>query len=663
MAIEKMTMVHLLGEASELDDIAKEIILFGKFHAVSGMAEIESSEYQNYFSDEQAETFKDVGFDSLVDPGDFRAQFEKIERMLSHLNITKKNMVRKLEDENAHFDDVTKLLDTLYPELEGIQKELRSLRDKREHMELLKALSYINNTDLDLGKLFQMKHFLVKLGVLTKENRTKLAMNYENIPGIIMHLGEVKGKEAMLIACPHEATLEIERILRSVYFDEINVPKEYWVNTQSIQERLDKDLALVEEKIQAHENKKKEYRKTYKDELRYVYNLIKLELTKTDIKKMTAISKNFVCLAGWMPKRNVEDLNKRFKRAHLNFLIFESDEGLSGSHHQPPTELYNNWLFKPFEMLVKLYGIPSYGEIDPTPLFGIIYMILFGAMFGDLGQGLVFLVAGLISVALKKMEAFGAILSRLGISSMAFGVLYDSFFGYEHVISGWVSDLTGIPSESLFFVRPLENMNLILVSSVILGVTLLTIAFSYGIYNKLRKNDIQEALFGKNGLAGLIFMAGLISVICTFAGILDSGYTPVALLVSGGCLLTILFREPLTNLLRGHRPLYHESVGEYYMESGFEMIETLLSVFSNVMSFIRVGAFALNHVGLFLAFHTLAALIGGAVGEISMFIVGNIVIIVLEGLIVFIQGLRLMFYELFSKYYTGEGFDYKPVQF
>lgn len=663
MAIEKMAMVHLIGEVSELDEIAKEIILFGKFHAVNGMAEIESSDYEEILSEEKREVLRDIAFDSLQEPGDFRAQFEKIERMLGHLNITKKNMIRKIEDENVSFQDGTRLLETLYPKLEGIQKDLKILREKKEHMELLKALSYIQNTDLDLGKLFQMKHFIVKLGVLTKENRSKLAMNYENIPGIIMHLGEVKGKEAMLIACPYESNLEIERILRSVYFDEIHVPKEYWVNTKQFQDRLDEDLIRVEEGIQAHENTKKEYRKTYKDELRYLYNLVKLELTKTDIKKMAAISKNFACLAGWVPKRSVEDLNRRLKRGGLNCMVFESDEGLSDSHHQPPTELKNNWLFRPFEMLVKLYGIPSYGEIDPTPFFAVIYMLLFGAMFGDLGQGLVFLLAGLLSVKLKKMDAFGAILSRLGISSMTFGILYDSFFGYEHVISGVVSDWTGRPVEELLFVRPLENMNLILISSVILGVTLLTLAFSYGIYNKLKQKDIQEGIFGKNGLAGLLFMAGLIAVISSFAGILDKGYGNMALSLCGVCLVTILFREPMTNLLTGHRPLYHEEVSEYYMESGFEMIETVLSVFSNVMSFIRVGAFALNHVGLFVAFHTLAALIGGAVGEVSMFIVGNVVIIVLEGLIVFIQGLRLMFYELFSKYYTGEGFDYKPVQF
>ncbi len=117
----------------------------------------------------------------------------------------------------------------------------------------------------------------------------------------------------------------------------------------------------------------------------------------------------------------------------------------------------------------------------------------------------------------------------------------------------------------------------------------------------------------------------------------------------------------MANFMKGHRPLHHASVGEYYVESGFDILETLLSMLSNSISFIRVGAFALNHVGLFIAFHTMASIIGSLAGDISMFIIGNIIVIFLEGLIVFIQGLRLVYYELFSKYYTGEGIPFVPA--
>ncbi|HAZ37178.1 MAG TPA: V-type ATP synthase subunit I, partial [Clostridiaceae bacterium] len=109
------------------------------------------------------------------------------------------------------------------------------------------------------------------------------------------------------------------------------------------------------------------------------------------------------------------------------------------------------------------------------------------------------------------------------------------------------------------------------------------------------------------------------------------------------------------------RPLYNESKSDYYVEGGFGIIETLLSLFSNTISFIRVGAFAINHVGLFIAFDTLAKMINNGAGSAIVIVLGNLVIIGLEGLIVFIQGLRLEYYELFSKYFNGTGYEYKPI--
>lgn len=124
----------------------------------------------------------------------------------------------------------------------------------------------------------------------------------------------------------------------------------------------------------------------------------------------------------------------------------------------------------------------------------------------------------------------------------------------------------------------------------------------------------------------------------------------------------MLFKKPLTALLFRQPAVYHEGKKEYYIEGGFDLVETLLSLLSNTISFIRVGAFALNHVGLFLAFTTMANLSNNrAIGAVIL-IAGNIIIIGLEGLIVFIQGLRLEYYELFSKYYTGDGIAYSPFK-
>ncbi len=214
----------------------------------------------------------------------------------------------------------------------------------------------------------------------------------------------------------------------------------------------------------------------------------------------------------------------------------------------------------------------------------------------------------------------------------------------------------------LFFIRPIENINTILIMSIIIGIFLLLVSFGYSIVNKLKKKDIKEGILGRNGIAGLCLYLSLIAFgVNAFVPAVQISSTILKLIIFV-TIVAIIFREPVANLLLKHRPLYHESASEYYVESGFDILETFLSLLSNSISFIRVGAFALNHVGLFIAFHTMASIIGGAMGNISMFIIGNLLVIFLEGLIVFIQGLRLVYYEMFSKYFTGDGIEFNAAK-
>jgi V/A-type H+-transporting ATPase subunit I len=276
---------------------------------------------------------------------------------------------------------------------------------------------------------------------------------------------------------------------------------------------------------------------------------------------------------------------------------------------------------------------------------------MFGAMFGDLGQGIVIILAGLL--LRKKVNAdFCGILTRIGIGSMVFGVFYDSFFGYEHLIS----KVLPLP----IYIRPIDNINLMLILSIIAGLVLVYISYGFSIVNKLRLGDLEEGVFGRNGINGVVLLTSILLLF--YEKVMQATFVPDLLMygIIGISVLLLLIKQPLTNAIHKEERLYEEDAGSYYIESGFDLLETFLSILSNTASFIRIGAFALNHVGLFIAFHTLAEMIGSTGGNILMFFIGNLVIIALEGLVVFIQGLRLFYYELFSKYYTGEGILFSP---
>lgn len=663
MAVEKMEMLSLVSELEHMDPILKDIVLFGNVQMVSALHEIEGSQFSKFLDEnKRVDIMKTCAYELCKEVEDHRSAFEKIERVMQIVGLPKKASTKLIEKDNQEFRTVEFTVSELHAEAERINRLVKQLTEERKHLEYLKAFQYLADINLDLKKLFEMSSFGLKLGLMTYENRERLAMNYENINAIIMHLGEVKGQAAVLVVYPYDLTLETERLLRSVYFEDVAVPSEYWLDTKTAAEKIKFKSEEVENRLKSLNNDLIDFKNNNKEKIYICYNLILLENIKNKMKKQIVVSRNFFYLAGWMPSRLKEDFDKRIARLETNAVTVYNDHSLINESILPPTELHNNWLFKPFEALVKLYGVPSYNEMDPTPFFAIVYMLFFGSMFGDLGQGFVFVLAGLVLTLTKKNIMAGSLLSRLGVSSMLFGILYDSFFGYEHIISGVAEKIFGSGVET-FFVRPLENMETVLITSVGVGVILLFIAFGFGIFNKLKNKHYAEGLYGRNGVAGFIFYICLLTIIGSVAGFISGLPMLLIYFVAFIMLLSIVFREPLANLMTGHRPLHHEALVDYYVESVFDAIETILTLFSNTLSFIRIGAFAMNHVGLFMAFHTIAALIGGLIGEVSMFIVGNIIIIVLEGLIVFIQGLRLMFYELFGKYYTGEGSDYQPVRF
>lgn len=129
-------------------------------------------------------------------------------------------------------------------------------------------------------------------------------------------------------------------------------------------------------------------------------------------------------------------------------------------------------------------------------------------------------------------------------------------------------------------------------------------------------------------------------------------------------LILIYLGEPLSKLVNREKNWKPEKWGEFLVQSFFELFEALLSYFTNTMSYLRVGTFALVHAGMMLVFFTLAGMVGseGSVGYIIMVIFGNAFVTVLEATLVTIQVLRLEYYELFSRFYIGDGRAFKPVR-
>ncbi len=418
--------------------------------------------------------------------------------------------------------------------------------------------------------------------------------------------------------------------------------------------RLRADLDAIKRQIAELKSEIAQYLDKHRAMLNKAYAHLNLEAGYDDVSGRLLCDKDHFICAFWLSADDVEPVRQKLSQ-YFNDLIYVAHEDDVVKGVVVPTKLKNSWLARPFEVLVKLYGTPNYREVDPTGFLAIAYMFLFGAMFGDLGQGFVFWLAGVVIVRRPRMASIGGVLKRIGVASMIFGVIYDSVFGIEHAISHFLTETLGLHSLAVIFLRPIENTNLMLMLSIVVGVVFLLISFGYSIYNKLKNGDVKEGLFGRNGLNGLVLFIALLAIGGMVYFSWPSWAIRLGVLVVGICVLLLIIREPLSNYMAKKLPLYHEGAGAYYTEAGFELLETFLGMLSNGISFIRVGAFALNHVGLFIAFQTIAQMIGNGVGNVAMFILGNALVIGLEGLIVFIQGLRLVYYEMFSKFYAGDG--------
>jgi V/A-type H+-transporting ATPase subunit I len=341
---------------------------------------------------------------------------------------------------------------------------------------------------------------------------------------------------------------------------------------------------------------------------------------------------------------------------------------------------------KGFEGVVFSYGAPLYGTIDPTFFVALFFTLLFGIMFGDLGQGLVLFILGILCgkriPLLSNFKKFSVPLKSVGIASMAMGLLTGSFFSNEELLAAPTRAITGFitghPVDHILIILPLEESGGSVTKlfyffgfTIAVGVLFNSVGLIVNIINKFSLKEYEKALFSKTGLAGafLFWYALFIAIRFIFSLVNSSpfgiGVFDIVFLVLP--VVLIFFGPALWRLLSGQRPVFAEGIMVFIMEGFVEILETVSTYVSNTVSFLRVGAFALSHAVLSFIVFRFAELVSGVtagtVFSLLIIIFGNLVIIILEGMIVAIQVVRLQYYEFFSKFFVETGVEFNPFRF
>lgn len=651
MAVAKMEFVNIIGHMDMLDEIAKRIVMASSVHVVNAMSEINENNFPILQAKDDVEALIDYNY---IRPYQANIDLNEINKIYNEManifEVKKKYNKRYIEDE-YFFSNEVQLLKKIYKEVSDENNLLKKLENEFKQLDELEGyIRHIKNINIDLNELFNMKYIKVLFGKVSLYNMDKLKKNYENISAIVLKLNQDVEYTTIMVFVPKVVEIEVKRVLDSLEFEEFDfnfkfsgTPFEWMEAIGQRKKEINKEIDKIKYRI-------KEVKGEYHNFIEIFYSKLLMQVKIEELKSNIACTNEFFYMSGWIPIFKKQHFSKCLGELEEKLIIIYKEDNKLREGLEPPTCIHNGFLLRPFESVVKLYGIPSYKELDPTSFVGLSYMFLFGAMFGDVGQGLVLLILGLILEKKKRRPNLGGVLARLGISSTVFGFLYGSFFGFEDILQA-------------VLVRPMASIDKVLIWAVVIGVLMLSVGFIYNLFNSFKNKDIENGLFSRNGLAGLIFYWLLLYLIyANVKGIETPIPKGVISLILVALLLLMLFKEPLSNLIKGVRPLYSESKTDYYIEGGFGVLETLLSMLSNTLSFIRVGAFAINHVGLFIAFETLAEMMSNNIESLLMIIFGNLVIIGLEGLIVFIQGLRLEYYELFSKFFSGTGYEYNPVE-
>jgi V/A-type H+-transporting ATPase subunit I len=370
----------------------------------------------------------------------------------------------------------------------------------------------------------------------------------------------------------------------------------------------------------------------------------------------------FVVIAGWIPECDVPRLRAAVSSAAPDAVLdveapwdgAAAGPGMSGV----PILHRNPVLLRPFQSLIELYDTPSYGEVQPTAFFGISFLLMFGLMFGDVGHGAILAAAGYYLFRyMPRYLDYGILLMETGVASIGFGFLYGSLFGIEGALP-------------VLWLEPVRDLPTFMRIAVGLGVALVSIGLILNVFNSWRLGQRASALFSIHGLFGAF-------VYWTAVALLVRVMMPTAMVVPAWLLWTlalaaaalIAVRGPLVRRLSRSAPT--RATGPppprwlRALEGSIELVDALVAYFANTVSFIRIAAFAAVHAGVFIAMFavsdTLAQTRLGQPLAIAALVAGNILVILLEGLTVSIQVLRLEYYEFFGKFFRGGGVLYRPL--
>lgn len=636
--IEKMKFLSITGPKEDIDRVVDTYLSKYEIHLENALSELKTVQDLRPFV--ETNPYKDIS-----------QRAEELSQLLSpdgEQTGHKKMTVSQAAD----------IIEAIGNETEELKAREETLLAKRDSLkESLQRILPFTALNYDLSSILHFKYIKFRFGRISHEYYHKFEdYVYDTIDTVLYKCREDDEYVWLVYFVPDTISNRIDAIYASMHFEQITVPDEYKGTPFEATKTLEDNMKTVQLEINELRKQLSTFLESKRDDLLSARDRLESFSTNFNVRKLAACTRQsrntFYILCGWMSHRDADSFQNDISEDEKTFCIVE--ENHENIISRPPTKLLNPGLFKPFELFIRMYGLPAYNEIDPTILIGLTYSFLFGFMFGDVGQGLCLLIGGFLLYRMKKLS-LGAIVSCCGFFSTIFGFLFGSIFGFEDIIHPvWLR-----PMQHMTNLPFIGRLNTVFIVAVSLGMGIILLTMILNIINSYRSRDPERTFFDTNGLAGFVFYAGLVLTIVLYMTENPIPASALLVIMFGLPLVIMFFKEPLTHLVERKSRIMPKEKGMFVVQGFFELFEVLLSYFSNTLSFVRVGAFAVSHAAMM---EVVLMLSGHEAGTVNWLVVvlGNLFVCGMEGLIVGIQVLRLEYYELFSRFYRGTGRAFKP---
>jgi len=588
-------------------------------------------------------------------------QFANLEKQLSETMQTLKinleeapdKQFKMLSDPEQLQPFANQLSQEVQESSQVISETQKKIAHLRHNIDLLEPLS---DVDIPFDRIRNRRYIFSILGTMPSSNIDRFKTSMAKVPFVPLVLKQTTELAIVLLIGLRQNKDYLQRTARSAYLSGIDLSDTYQGTPAQIIASIKAEIDVLEEQVGNANQEVDRIRENRSVRLQDLYWHVRYSRLMCEALMRYGRLKHGYLIAGWLPSNQLEVLTNDLTAISPEILIDIKQPGEERDLSKTPIVMERAGFQQGFQKLVTTYGMPEYNELNPTLLMMLTFPVIFGAMFGDVGHGLILAIAGLMLMLnkikkLKKFSSLGSVIFLCGIVAMVFGVLFGSIFGMEDLIPA-VWD------------HPMENIMSLLLVTGAGGALLLTVANIMGLVNDFHQRHWIHFFMNSRGLAGLLLYWSLIGIVLSLF-IRDFPINKIAFVVTTVLSIIMIFLSGfLERLIEKKKPYMEGGPFVYLIQSFFELFETVIGYLSNSLSYVRIGAFAVAHAGLSSVFFILANLISPTKGFGYWLVVifGNIFVIGFEGMIVSIQTLRLEYYEFFSKFFSGRGRKYLPFR-